>query len=118
MRGPDLPLLQAPPKRARDGVWLTAPLCKLSVNEHWLACGSPLPGGLLELLGVDLEDAREDDVVDHEEGDDHEGREHQDVPERLVVVRLPTPRPHTRSNTPLRRFEIIGLIDVLARNEN
>lgn len=48
----------------------------------------PLDGRVLELFGVDLEDATQDDVVDHEEGDDHERREHDDVQEVALVVRL------------------------------
>jgi hypothetical protein len=49
----------------------------------------PLDGRVLELFGVDLEDATQDDVVDHKEGDDHERREHDDVQEVALVVRLP-----------------------------
>ncbi len=57
-------------------------------RERKHKAGAPLDGGLLELVGVDLEDAREDDVVRHEEGRDHEGGEDEDVEEVVAVVRL------------------------------
>ena len=49
---------------------------------------APLDGRLLELGGVDLEDAREDDVVNHEVGQRQERSKDHDVPEAQVVVRL------------------------------
>jgi hypothetical protein len=57
----------------------------LAIRLGWHA---PLDGRLLELGGVDLEDAREDDVVDHEEGQDQKGNEDEDVVEAQAVVRL------------------------------
>lgn len=48
----------------------------------------PLDGRLLELGGVDLKNAREDDVVDQQEGQDEEGGEDEDVVVAQAVVRL------------------------------
>ena len=63
---------------------------KASAVDTRLKIELPLPFdcGLFELIGVDLEDSGEDDVVDHEEGDDHEGGKDEDVEEVKLVVRL------------------------------
>ena len=57
-------------------------------EEGFVSILFALDGGLLEFLGVDLEDAGEDDVVEHEEGDDEEGGEDEDVEGVVLVVGL------------------------------
>lgn len=52
------------------------------------AAHAPLDGRLLQLGGVDLVDAREDDVVDTEKCEHQEGREEQAIPKADAVVRL------------------------------
>ena len=49
---------------------------------------SPLKGGVFELEGVGLVDAREDDVVQEEEGEDDEGGKEEGIAEAEGVVGL------------------------------